>query len=201
MNDNRLFSQACENNKYAISDVLASVFTEPGCIIEIGSGSGQHAAHIASMLPHVNWQPTDTGETLASVEAYRQESDLVNIKPALLMNVLDRSWPMSTAEGVFSANTAHIMSWPEVKAMFTGVANLLNAGNSFCLYGPFNYDGKFTSEGNIRLDAWARSINPESGIRDFKRICEFASQCGLVLLQDHSMPANNRLLQFVKQEQ
>ncbi len=199
MIDNKLFSQACENNKQPIAELLQTVFSEPGLIVEIGSGSGQHAVYMASVLPHVIWQPTDMAEALHSVEAYRRESGLSNIKPALAMNVLDATWPITEVDGVFSANTAHIMSWPAVEAMFRGVAGLLAQDKPFLLYGPFNYSGEFTSEGNIRLDAWARSVYPGAGIRDFGEVCDFAEQCGFTLLQDHTMPANNRLLQFSKQ--
>ena len=199
MTDNKLFSQACEHNKQPIAELLQTGFSEPGLIVEIGSGSGQHAVYMASVLPHIAWQPTDMGETLSSIEAYRRESGLNNIKPALTMNVLDTTWPITKADGVFSANTAHIMSWPAVEAMFKGVAKLLAQGKPFCLYGPFNDNGEFTSEGNIRLDAWARSVYPGSGIRDVGKVCGFAEQCGFMLLHDHTMPANNRLLQFFKQ--
>ncbi|MBL4851627.1 MAG: DUF938 domain-containing protein [Gammaproteobacteria bacterium] len=198
MTGNLLFSQACENNKQAILEVLQTLFTEPGLIFEIGSGSGQHAVHMASALPHLTWQPTDRGETLPSIEAYRQQSSLNNINPALTLDVFDTPWSVAKAEGVFSANTAHIMSWLAVTAMFSGVAGVLQPGCYFCLYGPFNYQGEFTSEGNIRLDAWARSIDPESGIRDIEKIVALAEKNNLVLLKDCTMPANNRLLQFVK---
>jgi len=198
MIDKLLFSQACENNKQPILDILQTLFIEPGLVLEIGSGSGQHAVHMASALPHLTWQPTDRGETLPSIEAYREQSSLNNINPALTLDVFDTPWPVAKAEAVFSANTAHIMSWLAVTAMFSGVAAVLEAGRYFCLYGPFNYQGEFTSEGNMRLDAWARSINPESGIRDIEKIVALAEKNNLVLLKDYTMPANNRLLQFVK---
>lgn len=198
MSDKQLFSQACENNKQPISNILQTVFTQPGLIVEIGSGSGQHSVHMALALPHAIWQPTDVGETLASINAYGHQSGLDNINPALVLDVLTTPWPLAKAEGVFSANTAHIMPWRAVAAMFVGVAGLLEANCSFCLYGPFNYKGEFTANGNARLDSWARSINPESGIRDSEAVVALAEQNSLVLVEDHTMPANNRLLQFEK---
>ncbi len=194
----KLFSQACENNKYAIAEVLKSVFTQPGLVLEIGSGSGQHAAHFASELADIQWQPSDTGETLESINAYKEELGLDNFLLPVHLNVLDSPWPISVAGGVFSANTAHIMSWQEVTAMFAGVTELLADGQSFCLYGPFNYSGRFTSDGNRRLDAWARSISPESGVRDIEAIEKLAIEAGMSLYSDHEMPANNRLIHFIK---
>ena len=194
----KLFSQACENNKYAIAEVLKSVFTQPGLVLEIGSGSGQHAAHMVSALPHIQWQPSDTGETLESINAYKDELGLDNFLLPAHLNVLDSPWSISEADGVFSANTAHIMSWIEVVEMFSGVGGLLTDGQSFCLYGPFNYGGNFTSDGNKRLDAWAKSINPKSGIRDFEAVVQLGHDTGFSLMKDYEMPANNRLLHFIR---
>lgn len=199
MNSKKLFSKPSENNKQAICEVLQSVFHEPGLILEIGSGSGQHAVHMAAELPHVRWQASDTGETIESINAYRTESGLTNLPAPLVLNVLDSPWPLDKANGVFSANTAHIMSWQAVEAMFAGVARLLGKEQNFCLYGPFNYNGKFISDGNARLDAWAKSINPESGIRDYERLVDLAGNNAMQLVHDHAMPANNRILQFAKE--
>lgn len=199
MHSQQLFSQACENNKIAISDILQTVFTKPGLVLEIASGSGQHAAHMAELLPHVRWQPSDRGETLPSIEIYRQQSGLNNINAPLQLDVLDKPWPLTKADGVFAANIAHIAPWQAVEAMFAGVDTLLDTGSHFCLYGPFNYDGKFTSAGNASLDAWAKSIYPGSGIRDCERVVELAAGNNFSLIKDHEMPANNRLLQFIKQ--
>lgn len=196
MPEQKIFSQACENNKQPIGDALSTIFTKPGLILEIGSGSGQHAVYFAKRLPHVRWQPSDLDKTLVSVEAYRHEAGLTNVLTPAVLDVMQPPWPVARADGVFSANTAHIMAWPAVEAMFRGVAGLLAEDDRFCLYGPFNYGGQFTSEGNKRLDAWARSLNPASGLRDFEAIVTLGRQQGLHLIEDHPMPANNHLLEF-----
>ncbi len=199
MNSRQLFSQACENNKKAISDVLQTVFIAPSLVLEIGSGSGQHASHMAAMLPHVCWQPSDMGETLSSIEMYRQKSGLSNINAPLQLDVMNTPWPLEKADGVFAANIAHIAPWQAVEAMFSGVGELLDVDNYFCLYGPFNYDGQFTSDGNASLDAWAKSIYPGGGIRECEKVVQLAADYSFSLTEDHEMPANNRLLQFIKQ--
>jgi hypothetical protein len=112
---------------------------------------------------------------------------------------VDKPWPQVDADAAFSANTAHIMSWPRVERMFAGVASM-NSLRIFCLYGPFHYGGRPTSEGNARFDAMLRLRDPESGVRDFEHIRALAARCGLAVIEDNAMPANNRLLVFKKNQ-
>ncbi|MDX1607341.1 MAG: DUF938 domain-containing protein, partial [Candidatus Competibacterales bacterium] len=135
------YSEASEQNKEPILGVLRKIFTEPGLILEIGSGTGQHAVHFARQLAHLTWQPSDLGENLPGIKIWLEEADLPNIRPPLELDVTQECWPVDRADGIYSANTAHIMSWQEVETMFRGVGRVLVPGGCFCLYGPFNYAG------------------------------------------------------------
>lgn len=194
MVDRKPFSQACENNKQVILEKLSVVFDGPGVILEIGTGTGQHAVHFARNLPHLTWQPSDHPSNQDLCKPWLNEVSLQNINTPLALDVGARDWHLPSINGVFSANTAHIMSWPEVKAMFRGAAAHLPKGGAFCLYGPFNYDGKFTSPSNQQFDASLRQRNPAMGIRDMEDLKQINSENGLALESDFEMPANNRLL-------
>lgn len=192
------FSQACENNKQPILERIRHIFTSPGTILEIGTGTGQHAVHFASSLSHVVWQPSDrpgaTGFSLGWIE----DAALPNVLPPLELDVASESWPINCIDGAFSANTAHIMAWEEVKAMFTGLAKHLDKGMPFCLYGPFSYGGIHTSDSNRQFDQHLRSQAPHMGIREMDDLLELAERAGFRLENDHQMPANNRLLVLLK---
>jgi cyclopropane fatty-acyl-phospholipid synthase-like methyltransferase len=194
----RPFSQACENNKEPILAILRELFGGVGDVVEIGSGTGQHAVHFAAAMPWLQWQPTDRAENLPGIRAWRDDAQLPNLREPLLLDVEQPSWPVTQADAVFSANTAHIMSWPQVERFVAGVGRLLPAGGWFCLYGPFNYDGGYTSASNADFDAWLRQRDPHSGLRDVEAMHELAAQAGLQPEADHAMPANNRLLVWRK---
>jgi hypothetical protein len=195
------FSQACENNKGPILAVLRRHFAAVREVLEVGSGTGQHAAFFAAEMPHLVWQPSDRRENLAGIRAWVEDAGCPNLRAPLELDVTARPWPIDTAGAVFSANTAHIMSWPVVQAFLAGVGELLGAGGLFCLYGPFNYAGSHTSESNARFDEWLRQRDPQSAIRDFERVDECAAAAGLTLLEDNAMPANNRLLVWRREMQ
>jgi cyclopropane fatty-acyl-phospholipid synthase-like methyltransferase len=188
------FSQACENNKAPILAVLREVFVNPGNVLEIGSGTGQHAVYMARHLPHLTWQPTDLWQNLASMRAWINEEGSMNILDPIQLDVACEPWPVEDVDGVFSANTAHIMSWAKVTCMIKGVGKLLAAGGSFCLYGPFNYQGQYTSDSNQRFDQYLRSVDSAQGIRDVEELDALARDVGFVLQADRAMPANNRTL-------
>ena len=183
----RPFSEASERNRAAILAVLKRVFRDRKRVLEIGSGTGQHAAYFAPELPHLIWLASDVAENLSGIREWVSEP------PPLELDV-EKDWPALSADAVFSANTCHIMSWPQVERMFSGVGQLLPAGGVFALYGPFNYHGKHTSESNARFDAMLRSRDPASGLRDFEAVNALAEPSGLRLAEDNAMPANNRLL-------
>lgn len=188
------FSQACENNKDPILQAISTVFYQPTTVWEIGSGTGQHACYFAKHLPHVEWQPTDRSENIPGICLWQQESRTPNLKPALTLDVTDAVWPCKTIDALFTANTLHIMSWDEVRIFFDRLAEHLNRNALVCIYGPFNYNGVYTSDSNARFDQWLKTQNTLSGIRDFEDILFLAESRGLSIMSDIAMPANNRLL-------
>lgn len=185
------FSEACERNRAPILAILKRVFAGRRHVLEIGSGTGQHAAYFAPELPHLVWQASDVAENLPGIRQW------VTHPPPIELD-LDKQWPKVEADAVFSANTCHIVSWPHVEKLFAGAGALLPPGGVFALYGPFNYGGKYTSESNARFDAMLRARDPASGLRGFEDIAKLARAAGLSLTEDNAMPANNRLLVFQK---
>jgi cyclopropane fatty-acyl-phospholipid synthase-like methyltransferase len=188
------FSEACEENKQPILAVLEMQFPGSRTVLEIGSGTGQHAVFFARQLPHVTWQPSDLPASHASIDAWRVEAQLPNLLAPLTLDVRADQWPQQNYDAVFSANTTHIMGWPAVQAMFCGIGKLLQTGGVFCLYGPFNYNRCYTSTSNARFDEWLKQRDPASGLRDFEDLDRLAGENGLALAHDHEMPVNNRLL-------
>ncbi len=199
MHKDKPFSQACENNKAPILEKLAGVFNQPGTVLEIGTGTGQHAVHFARHLPHLVWQPSDHPRSAQLCLPWLSEAALANINPPLALDVMADDWHRLPAiQGAFSANTAHIMAWEEVEAMFRGVARILPTGGRFCLYGPFHYSGQHTSASNERFDRSLRMQAAHMGIRDMQDLERLGRSAGLVLDEDFGMPANNRLLVWRK---
>ena len=192
------YSQACENNKQPILEVLKKIFPDQGLVLEIGTGTGQHVVHFARHLPHLQWQPTDHPDNLHLCQARIQQAGLNNILPPQALDVSREPWPVSYVDAVFSANTAHILGWLEVEAMFRGVARRLKAGAAFCLYGPFNYQGKYTSDSNRNFDQHLQREASQMGIRDLDDLERLAVKVGVVLDGDFEMPANNRTLVWRK---
>jgi SAM-dependent methyltransferase len=188
------YSDACEENKDPILAVLREELAGCRLVLEIGSGTGQHAVYFSRHLPHLSWQPSDLAVNHASIEAWRREAELPNLLPPLLLDVAREQWPDCDVDAVFSANTTHIMDWPEVVAMFAGVGALLKTGGIFCLYGPFNYNSRYTSDSNARFDRLLKQRDPRSGLKDVEDLLKQATAAGLHLVRDHDMPVNNRLL-------
>ncbi len=195
------WSQACENNKQVILDVLVRAFKASSYVLELGSGTGQHCQHFCSYLRHLVWQPSDRDVNLAGLRARVEHASLSNLEMPVSLDVTSdvASWPQGF-DAVYSANTAHIMSWEVAQLMLKKVGHLLPESGVFVLYGPFNYGGRHTSESNATFDHWLRQRDSAQGIRDQEAVCEVASKVGLTLLEDIAMPANNRSLVFVKSE-
>lgn len=191
----RPFSQACENNKAPILEVLEQHLREPGRLLEIGSGTGQHAAWMSSRLPHIRWQPSDLPDALPGINTWLGDADNHNAAEPIVLDVRGR-WPERRFDYLFTANTFHIMDADSVGTCIERGAAHLSDNGLFMVYGPFLYRGKPAAEGNIRFDAWLRRRDPRSGIRHFDAICERMLSAGLELERDHEMPANNRLLVF-----
>ena len=187
------FSQACENNKAPILAVLQRHFHQVHHVLEIGSGTGQHAVYFSEAMPHLIWQTSDRADYLPGIQQWIAECAHTNIRLPYELDVLQPDWPTGF-DAVFSANTAHIMSWPTAHHMIEQVGLRLPSAGLFALYGPFNYQGSYTSESNRQFDQHLRAVNPDQGIRDFEVINETAEAAGLTLVEDNPMPANNRLI-------
>jgi len=197
--DNKLHSPACDRNREPIlSELKRTLKYTSGTLLEIGSGTGQHATYFAPSFPEIIWQSSDLAENLKNIELWRREFNLSNIKPAIELNIAHTPWPFTNIQTIFTANTLHIISWPLVESFFEGVNQTLDNGGLCLVYGPFNYEGKFTSTSNKQFDAWLKSRDPESGIRDFKAVNNLAICHGLTFIEDVPMPANNRMLIWQK---
>jgi len=191
-------SEACERNKGPILEVLRNAFADRGHVLEIGSGTGQHAVHFAAQLPHLVWHPTEQLKYMPDLDARIKQQGSANLRPPAVLDVRQAVWPLRQADAVFSANTLHIMSWAEVLDLFGGLGKILAAGGVLCIYGPFRYDGRYTSDSNRSFDHMLQERDPLSGLRDIQAVTTLASQYGIHLKVDHDLPANNRLLEFVR---
>jgi len=192
------FSQSCENNKAPILSVLKKALANSHRVLEVASGTGQHAAAFTQVLTHLNWQPTDLQENLEGIEGWRNAHPRSNFLPPQLLDIDRLPWTLGQYDAVFSANALHIVSRRSVEHFFSGVDGVLEEGGKLCLYGPFNYQGQFTSASNAQFDVWLKQRDQQSGIRDFEWIESLAESIGLTLVADHAMPANNRLLEWVR---
>ncbi|MES9853137.1 MAG: DUF938 domain-containing protein [Candidatus Thiodiazotropha sp. L084R] len=193
------YAESCDENKRPILEALKRLFTDSNSVLEIGSGTGQHAVFFAAAMPHLVWHTSDREENHEGIQAWLLEAGLSNLREPISLDV-SVSWPEARYSAVFSANTAHIMSWPEVEKLFYGVGRILQADGCFVLYGPFNYQGQFTSESNRRFDQWLKSRDPLSGIRNFDDLELLAGKQGMIIEEDIEMPVNNRMLVWRKQE-
>ena len=187
-------SEACERNKDPILKVLRGAFAATRQVLEIGSGTGQHAVYFARHLPKLRWQPSDTAQYLDPLRAFIGAEGGANLAPPVLLDVRNHPWPVAGIDAVFSANTLHIMSWEAVRELFRGVGTHLGAAGVLCIYGPFRYAGRYTSESNAAFDRHLKERDAASGIRDFEAVNALARQEGLELDGDHDMPAHNRTL-------
>lgn len=187
-------SDACERNQDPILAVLRQEFRACQRVLEIGSGTGQHAVHFATHLPHLRWQPSEMSPVPETLGARIRLANLANLRAPLALDVRQLPWPATGADAVFSANTLHIMSWESVGDFFRGVGAALTRGGVLCVYGPFRYGGAHTSPSNAEFDAWLGRRDPDSAIRDFEAVDALARTQQLHLVADHAMPANNRTL-------
>ncbi|MBW4050692.1 MAG: DUF938 domain-containing protein [Proteobacteria bacterium] len=196
MNDPELVkphSDACKRNQGPILEVLRDHFADRRHVLEIGSGTGQHAVHFAAALSWLSWQTSDVDGNLPGIRSWIEESGLPNLPPPIALDVTG-PWPTARFDAAFTANTLHIMGWPEVQALFAAIAQVLAPDAVLAVYGPFNYDGRFTSPSNAAFDDWLKQRSPRSGIRDFAAIDQLARSIGFILVEDRPMPANNRTL-------
>jgi len=194
----KYYLQAAENNKGPILEHLKVLFGDKATILEIGSGSGQHAIYFASSLPHLKWQPTDRGDYFDALVSNLIEYAPDNLLEPVYLDVSAEIWPVSEVDHIFSANVLHIASVENVQAFFRGAGSVIRHDGLLCLYGPFKYAGEFTTESNREFDLWLKSRDQQSGIRDFEWICELADTNGFSPVHDFPMPANNQLIVFRK---
>ena len=193
------FSAACERNKDPILEVLRVRFAGRTQVLEIGSGTGQHAVYFAQELAHLTWHPTEQLAYLADLTERVKLEGPHNLRVPMLLDVRQAVWPVHGVDAMFTANTLHIMSWPEVMALFNGIGTVLVPGGVLCIYGPFRYAGRYTSDSNREFDQMLQERDPQSGLRDIEAVRPLADQYGLHLVADLDLPANNRLLVFIKE--
>lgn len=188
------FSQAAENNREPILQQLRRFLRDANTVMEIGAGTGQHATYFASQLPHLVWRPTEHPGSLATLAPRCQAAGLANLAAPAALDIAQRPWPAPWPDAIYTANTLHIVSEALVTEFFGACGEQASAGSRLLVYGPFNYNGQYTSASNERFDGWLKERDVRSGIRDFEWVNGLAKAAGYGLVEDVAMPANNRLL-------
>ena len=190
-------SPSCDRNSEPIFEVLSSYIdkNQRATLVEIGSGTGQHAAYMASRLPHLQWQPTDSTDNHPGILSWTQ--NLKNVSDPLSY-LAGNGDSIPTGDLYFTANTLHIMSWENGLSLFADLGAVMPEGSQFFAYGPFNIDGDFTSDSNRNFDKWLKNRDPKSGIRDLEDVVTALNKHGINHQETHTMPANNFFLSFAK---
>ncbi len=189
---------SCERNKDPILAVLREVLPGAGTVLEIGSGSGQHAAYFAAQLPHLAWQPSDLIANHASIRAWAAEAGASNLRAPLALDLLGSPWPVVQADAIVCINTVHIVAWAGVVNLFAGAGRLLPHGGVLYVYGAYRYATRPLEPSNEEFDRWLKARDPVSGVRDFEAVNALAEQNGLKLVGDRAMPGNNRSIWWRK---
>ena len=195
---NKPFAESCAQNQQVILDVLKTLLTDAGTVLEIGSGTGQHAVFFTQHMPHLNWQPSDLLDQHAGMQMWLNEVEHNRINSPLEINVDEGPWAVKDVDYVYTANTTHIISSSQAENMLRHIGSSLKPGGLFIQYGPFNYNGNYTSESNARFDVWLKQRDSNSGIKHFETMQQQANENGMVLIKDIEMPANNRILVWRK---
>lgn len=191
------YSAACDRNKEPILHVLQQVILPSDRrLLEVGTGTGQHAVYLAPHFPQLEWFPTDLSVNIPGMNLWFQEAKIPNIQKPVRLDVGKDDFPKLKFDVVFTANTFHIMHWKECKSFMKLLGNRLREGARFVVYGPFKYEGKFTSESNAEFDLSLKGRDPLMGIRAFEDVLSNMTKNGFELLEDYEMPANNRMLVF-----
>jgi len=188
------YSEACERNKGPILEVLRVEFSGCTHVLEIGSGTGQHAVHFALALPGIVWQPSETAEAMPGLRKRVFNEGPKNLRAPVEIDVTVTPWDVRRVDGVFTANTLHIMHWPQVQAFFANLPAVAKPGTTLAVYGPFRYDARYTSASNASFDELLLARDPGSGIRDFRAVDALAQAAGFEFVADYPMPANNQTL-------
>ncbi len=195
---NKPYSESCDQNKDAILSVISPLFFSLSNVLEIGSGTGQHAIYFAEKLPQLRWHTSDCLSYLDGINMWLADAGLANALPPFELDVSRSQWPQLEVDAVFTANSIHIMQQQDVVNLINGVGKLLKQKGSFVIYGPFNYDGRYTSTSNENFDQWLKQRDAFSGIKHFEEIESLANSNNMQLVTDYEMPANNRILHFIK---
>jgi SAM-dependent methyltransferase len=197
--DGRLASPSAARNREPIAEVLAQVLPQSGLVLEVGSGTGEHAVHFARVMPHLTWQPSEQdADCLRSISAWVTFEALPNVRPPLHLDIADERWAIEGADAVVSMNLIHIAPWSVTEALLRAVTRILRSGGLLCLYGPFRVGGKHTSASNRAFDAQLQAANPEWGVRDLDEVSNEARAVDLELARTFEMPANNKIVVFRK---
>jgi SAM-dependent methyltransferase len=195
------YAPACDRNSQVILDVLKSILARSRCVLEIGSGTGQHAVCFAEGLPHLQWQPSNK-ESLASINAWRAESQLKSLSPAISVDLLalddEQILGLPEIDAIVCINTIHIMAWQGTEKLFELAGEILPTGGVIYVYGPYRYSDRPLEPSNENFDLWLKDRDPVSGIRDFAQVDRLAKQAGFELQRDIAMPANNRSIWWEK---
>lgn len=190
----KVINQACERNKAAILNVLQAQLIGDETILEIGSGTGQHAVYFGTHLPKTTWLTSDLAVNHNVINSWITATKISNVHSPLTLDVDNSTWPVIDCTGAFTANTLHILTWKQVVKLFHHIEKQLKSGMCFYIYGPFNYDGEYTSPGNQAFDQQLKAENPNHGLRDLNEIKALAQQTGFEFIENIHMPANNMIL-------
>jgi SAM-dependent methyltransferase len=195
----RQHAPSAERNRAPILAVLERVLPATGTVLEIASGTGQHAIHFAAALPHLVWQPSDLDdEARASIAAWTAHSGLANVRPPLALDVRDASWGIEAAAAIVCINMIHISPWASAQALIGGAGRLLGPGGVLFLYGPYRRSGAHTAPTNAAFDEQLQRRNPAWGVRDMEAVVALADAAGFDAEEPVEMPANNFSLVFRK---
>ncbi len=195
---NKPYADSCDRNRDPILEVIAPLLADKRAVLEVGSGTGQHAIYFATKMPHVVWYTSDRDENHEAIKLWLDEAKLENVHYPIELDVLRGEWPSIEVDAIFSANTAHIMHWQDVVAFVAGAGRLLTPGGLFILYGPFSFSGLHTSDSNVMFDMRLKQRDPFMGVRDFDDLDALAQKAGLKFQHDYALPANNRILFWQK---
>lgn len=197
---NKPFSMYAQRNGAPILEALQTEFAKSKTVLEIGSGTGQHAVQFAAAMPHLLWHSSDKDANFDKVSARIIDSGISNLLPPISIDVRTAELPTASYDAVFSANTAHIMSVESVAMMFALAGDVLQSHGVFCLYGPFRQNGCFNTSSNAAFDASLRSRDPEMGVRDLEMLDELGARNELQRTRLYAMPANNHLAVWRRNE-
>ena len=182
---NKPYSESCDQNKQVILSIISPLFSSLSSVLEIGSGTGQHAVYFAEKMPHLTWHTSDCRSHIDGINSWVTESDLNNVKPPFELDVSKSPWPDSDVDAIFTANSIHIMHQQDVVNFIRGASGLLKQHGSLVIYGPFNYNGLYTSASNERFDQWLKQQDPQSCIKHFEEIDSLANNNGMRLVTDY----------------